>query len=128
MVKDFTEWTEQKTIVANEKERPFFREAEVWFVALGANVGFEQDGRGENYLRPVVIIRKFNNEVCWGIPLTRNKKQGDFYFSFNLNNEISTAILSQIKLLDAKRMYYRLGVVSETDFEELKKRFKALLP
>jgi mRNA interferase MazF len=127
-LKDFTEWTAQKTVVANEKERPFFRDAEVWTAALGANVGFEQDGRGENYLRPIVVLRKFNNEVCWGIPLTRNEKKGEFYYSFNLNNQTSTAILSQVKLIDAKRLYYQLGKVSDDDFAELKKRFKALLP
>jgi len=63
MWKDFTKWFKGKTEVHNEKARPFFREGEVWFAALGANIGFEQDGRGEQYLRPVVVIRKFNKEM-----------------------------------------------------------------
>jgi mRNA interferase MazF len=128
MYKDFTNWTVQKTLVANEKARPFFHEGEVWSAALGANVGFEQDGRGEDHLRPAIVIRKFNNEICWAIPLTRNQKKGEFYFSFNLNKETSTAILSQVKLVDAKRFYYPIGSLSTDDFAELKKRFKALLP
>ena len=128
MTKDFTEWTEQKTVVTNTKERPYFRESEVWATALGANIGYEQDGRGENYLHPTVVLKKFNNQVCWSIPLTRNEKKGEYYFSFNFKEGVSTAILSQVKLIDAKRLYYQLGKVSETDFCELKKRFVALLP
>lgn len=128
MMKDFTKWLKGKTGVHNKKARPFFREAEVWSTALGANVGFEQDGRGEEYLRPIVVIKKFNKEVCWGIPLTKTEKSGPYYFSFILNEIKSTAILSQIRLVDAKRLYYRVGTVSETDFAEMKKRLKALLP
>ena len=26
----------------------FFREKEVWWIALGVNIGFEQDGKGKN--------------------------------------------------------------------------------
>ena len=127
-MKDFTKWFKEKTGVHNEKERPFFRDGEVWSASLGANIGFEQDGRGEQYLRPILVIRKFNKETCWGIPLTKNKKKGPYYFSFFLNDAPSTAILSQIRLVDAKRLYYRIGTVAETDFTEMKKRLRALLP
>lgn len=128
MRKDFAKWFKEKSEVHNEKTRPFFYEGEVWFAALGENIGFEQDGRGEKYLRPVAVIRKFNNEICWAIPLTKNKKSGKFYFSFILVGETSTAILSQIRLVDAKRLYYRVGAITKTDFIEMKKRLKALLP
>ncbi len=128
MKKDFKMWFKEKAEVHNEKARPFFFESEVWFAALGENIGFEQDGRGKNYLRPIAIIRKFNNEVCWAIPLTKNKKGGIFYFSFPLIGETSTAILSQIRLVDAKRLFYRLGIMRTMDLAEMKKRLKALLP
>lgn len=128
MLKDFTKWFKGKTNVHNEKARPFFHEGEVWSATLGANIGFEQDGRGEQYLRPIVVIKKFNKEICWGVPLTKNQKRGPYYFSFVLNGETSTAILSQIRLVDAKRLFYRIGTVTETDFAEMKKRLKALLP
>ena len=128
MEKDFSKWFEEKMLVHNEKARPFFRDGEVWFTALGENVGFEQDGRGESYLRPVAIIRKFNNEIFWAVPMTKNKKSGKFYFSFNLDGGTSTAILSQIRLVDAKRLFYRLGVIRSEDLAEMKKRLKALLP
>lgn len=128
MKKDFKKWHSRKEYIHEEKARPFFREREVWFCALGVNVGFEQDGRGDSFLRPVLITKKFNNESFWGIPLTKNQKEGKYYFSFGLNREISTAIISQIRLIDAKRLYYKTGTISEKDFSGLIKKLKALLP
>ena len=126
--KDYSDWSDIKTVVHNEKERPFFHEREIWFCVLGENVGFEQDGRGEEYLRPVVIVRKFNNEVCLVIPLTKNQKKGIHYFSFSYKDEmISTAILSQIRLVDAKRLDYKSGTISEDDFVVLKQKLKQLI-
>lgn len=71
MQKDFHEWHDQKEKLEQGESRLFFHPREIWFCALGLNVGFEQDGRGEEYLRPVLIFRKFNNQVFWGLPLTK---------------------------------------------------------
>lgn len=40
----------------------------------------------------------------------------------------STAVLSQIRLIDAKRLRRQIGYISKEDFKELKKKLKALLP
>ncbi len=127
MHKDFQKWHTQKSFLHVEKIRPFFHEREVWFCSLGANVGFEHDGRGDEFLRPVLILKKFNQEICWGLPLTRNHKKGIYYFSFLLNGFVSTVILSQIRLIDGKRLHYKIGDVSEKDFCEIKKHPTQLL-
>lgn len=130
--KDFQKWHSEKSSIHHDKMRPFFHVREVWFCSLGANVGFEQDGSGDKYLRPVLILRKFNNEVLWVLPLTKHKKRGKYYFcvtifSKMLPRTISTIILSQIRLVDAKRLQYKFGDISEDDFSEIKKRLRALL-
>ena len=78
-------------------------------------------------MRPVAIIKKFNQEIFWGVPLTKNQKKGPYYFSFNYNWVISTAILSQIRLIDGKRLQYKVGNMSEADFRMIKKRLVQLL-
>ena len=124
MKKDFQKWHNRKELLHKEKIRPFFREREVWFCTLGVNIGFEQDGSGTEFLRPTLIIKKFNNEVFWGLPLTKNLKKSRYYYQFFIEKkeEMSTAILSQVKLTDAKRLQYKLGDISEKDLMEMKKR------
>ena len=129
MEKDFQEWHKKKRAVNNKNGRVFFHEREIWFCHLGENVGFEQDGKGEEFLRPVIVLKKFNNEVFWSIPLTKaQKKDKPFYFAFSCGDEsMITAILSQIRLIDGKRLKYKMGDMGQKDFLALKTKIKQLL-
>ncbi len=128
MDKDFSNWHQEKGHLHQDKVRPFCHEREVWFASVGLNIGFEQDGRGTKFLRPVVILKKFNNEVCWCLPLTKNQKKGKYYFSFKLDNQtVSTVILSQLRLIDTKRLQYKLGDITKEDFVRIKEKLKGFL-
>jgi mRNA interferase MazF len=128
MKKDYVIWHKKKTDINDSKNHPFFHEREIWYCSIGANVGFEQDGGGEDFLRPIIIFRKFNNEIFWAIPLTHTQKKTKYYFEFYFNNNSSSAILSQIRLMDAHRLSHKIGDLSEEDYKNLNKKFKALLP
>ncbi len=127
MQKDFKKWSTTKQLIHNDLPRIFFKEREVWFSYIGENIGFEQDGRGDEFLRPFVVIKKFNNQVAWVLPLTKNQKEGIYYYQFKLNNSISTVILSQLKLIDTKRLKYKLGDIPEDDFIKLKTKIRQFL-
>ncbi|MEK7564920.1 MAG: type II toxin-antitoxin system PemK/MazF family toxin [Patescibacteria group bacterium] len=133
MKKDFQTWHNKKSQIDDIEKRPFFHEREIWFCHLGANVGFEQDGIGEDFLRPVLILRKFNVYMFWALPLTKPKKENNkkeiyyFKFSFGSGTE-SLAILSQIRTVDARRLSYRIGEINQKDFVGLTEKLKALLP
>jgi mRNA interferase MazF len=123
MEKDFWKWHEKKRWVHDEKSRPFFKEREIWFCYLGANVGFEEDGSGEEFLRPIIILKRFSGMIFFAIPLTRTVRSGRYYFSCAVRNETNTAILSQGRSLDVKRLRYKIGEVSKNDFNALRGRF-----
>ena len=128
MIKDFDEWNNQKKNIHMSKLRPFFHEREIWFASSGINIGFEQNGNGEEFLRPVIVIKKFNNEIFWGISTTTKNKSGKHYFQLTYKKDrCTTAILSQFKLIDSKRLRYHIGNVNETDFLEMKKRIISFL-
>jgi len=124
MEKDFKKWHGKKELIDEIKQRPFFHEREIWFCHIGLNIGFEQDGSSEEFLRPVVIIRKFTDKIFWGIPLTRskehhkiNKKSEKYYYSLVFIPGVkSVAILSQ------------MGMMEEKDFKMLKQKLKDLIP
>ena len=126
MKKDCANWNIKKIEVHHEKIRPFFHEREIWFCSLGVNVGFEQDG-GEGFLRPVVVVKKFNNDIAWCVPLTTRQKQGQYYVEVFINKKKGNAILSQLRLVDGKRLYYKVGDLDEAVFEEIKRKIRQLL-
>jgi len=129
MKKYFSIWSKKKTILHNqEKDRPYFHEREIWWCSLGANVGYKQDGKGDHFARPVVIVKKFNKEVFWALPLTTKPKEGRYYFPIDLGDKMERkAVLSQIRLIDAKRLRDKFAVVPQDQFELLKSAITALL-
>jgi mRNA interferase MazF len=129
MNKDFDGWNKKKKLAHTTSKRPFFHEREIWYCALGVNVGFEQDGKGKDFLRPVIVIKKFNSAVFFGVPLTHTKKEKPFYFSFSFGaREESVAVLSQLRLIDSGRLSHKIGEISKGDFISLIEKLKALLP
>ena len=127
MEKDFQAWHNKKKQIQERTDCIFFHEREIWFCHLGVNVGFEQDGKGENFGRPVVVFRKFNNEVFWGVPLTTREKGGKFYFPIDLGDGIPRkAILSQLRLIDAKRLYQKVVTIDTGTHKKLEEAIVAL--
>src|SRR5271166_2256650 len=72
MEKDFDRWNEIKkaTNAADEAARLYFREGEIWWVRLGHNIGYEADGKSQEFTRPVVVLKKYNQYSFLALPLT----------------------------------------------------------
>lgn len=126
-MKDFDSWNNQKKVLDNLQNKKTFHEREIWFIKIGENVGFEQNGKGAEFLRPVIIFKKFSKNVFLGIPLTKTIKNSKFYASFEFKGLTSSAILSQVRLFDSKRLSYSIGRVSRGDYDGVKQKLIALL-
>jgi len=123
--KQFAQWHSVKEAI-NNKALPTFKEAEVWWCSVGVNVSHEIDGKGDQFLRPVLILRKFNKTLFFGIPLTTAKKKPNIqYYAFTFNGKPQYALLAQAKSFDAVRLTQKMGKLGETDFENIK---SALIP
>lgn len=124
----FDLWNGLKRNLHMRKKERHFKEREIFYAHLGHNIGFEQNGKGNDFLRPVVILRKFNSRIFWAVPLGTTDKEGEHYYKFSfLSGKTSTAILSQVRLIDSKRLMNKIGMMSEEDFEILKKRICMLV-
>ena len=56
------------------------------------------------------------------IPLSTTEKEGKYYFSVGIvENRRAKAVLSQLRLLDAKRLINRAGILEVTIFDEMVK-------
>jgi mRNA interferase MazF len=124
--KDFDRWnTMKKSLHYRETPPPFFHEREVWWCALGMNLGHEQDGDADSMERPIAILKRFNSELLLAIPLTSREKKGPYYRKLSTG---SVAILTQIRLLSSRRLLRKLSVtIPEEEFETLRTEcFKAL--
>lgn len=122
----FDEWNDVKK-TTDAEERHYFREGDIFFARVGKNIGFEQDGRGSSFLRPVLVAKAFNRNIFLGIMLTTKQKNHPLYMPLGvIAGKNSVAILSQVRLLDAKRLEYRIGRVSRERMADLRRRMVGL--
>ena len=127
MQKDFDSWNEIKKRTEMDQPR-LYTVREIWWCQLGANIGTEQDGKGERFLRPVVIIRGFGPDACLVVPLTTSKREHSLRISVGLvNEEEAKANLSQIRVVDTRRLVEKVGFLDKELFAHIRKTAKGLL-
>lgn len=120
MKKDFWAWDAKKEQLDAENGVALFHEREIWWCALGTNIGFEQDGDKEHFERPVVIIKKFNLDACLIVPLTSRPKKGRYYFCIGkIEGREAVAVLSQVRFVDRKRLANKICTLDERIFRSL---------
>ncbi|MBX4198652.1 type II toxin-antitoxin system PemK/MazF family toxin [Candidatus Parcubacteria bacterium] len=84
------------------------------------NVGVEIDGKHELFLRPVVIIRKFNKDMALVVPTTHQDKSNKYYLDvLGVNEKMYKACLSQIRTISSKRLLRKIDTVREGQYNIL---------
>jgi mRNA-degrading endonuclease toxin of MazEF toxin-antitoxin module len=126
MKKDYAAWMAIKAFVNNKLARPIgLKPRDIWICSIGENVGFEEDGKGSLFTRPVLILKAFSNVMCHVVPLSTTEKRGGFYYEFDgQTGKVSVALLTQSRVVDSSRLRRKIGVVNKKDFEEIKKRIR----
>lgn len=129
MNKDFNSWNKQKQQINNKESHPrYFIEREIWWCSLGVNIGSEQDGKNRYHERPVLILKKFNTDIAWILPLTTSSNNSRYYISLKLNNDrTSKIILSQLRLISTLRLRRRLGILDKYTFVNIQNRLCELI-
>ena len=123
-MKNFKDWNKVK-IFTEEKTRPEYSEGDIWFSNLGENIGSEECGKGNDFLRPVLVVRKFNKDYALVVPLSITNKTGKYYFSFEFKGKSSNALLPQVRDMDSKRFRYRLGKIAPSSFLLIKEKIRS---
>ena len=114
-------WIHKKVeIDSKDRNETIINEREVYWCSLGENIGDEENGKGEVFRRPVLVFKKFNNHIFWGIPMSSKNKENIYYIKVILKDVEQSAIISQLRLLDTKRLDTKIGYISEIDFAEIK--------
>ena len=127
MKKRFLEWFGLKrTLHEADAEPPMFNDGEIWWCAMGENVGIEVNGKDKPFSRPIFIYKKLSRQGFMGIPLTTSKKTGSWYVEFDFQGKTSLANLAQARVLSAKRLYNKMGDLDDNDAAKISEGFVKL--
>lgn len=129
-IKPYREWNNLKEILDSvDIPLPFF-EREIWSVCIGVNIGIEIDGKGDNFERPALIIKKFNKNHALILPITRTgepHKSIHIPLSHKNLDMRSVAIISQMQRISSHRLMHRIGILDIYQFMHVTEMIKKVL-
>ena len=122
MSKEFDRWNGKKKELNEAEFGGYVHEREVWWCALGVNIGVEADGKHDNFERPVLIVRKFSRDSVLIIPLTTRTQIRPYHVMFEHSGSRAAASLSQVRLISTKRLLRKLYRMDSAIFDQIIKR------
>ena len=124
----FDEWNNFKKYIFDKEndEIPVAKEGEIWWVAVGKNVGVEIDGKSEYHSRPVLIFKTLSPYGFMGLPLTTKTHGGSWYVRNHSSNQKSYIALSQARIFSGKRLLNKIDKISQEDMRRVRKKFGEL--
>ena len=129
MDKDFDKWNKVKQYVHSKKKYPNASPREIWWCHFGENIGVEMNGKHESFERPALVFRVFNTEMIVVMPITSaDVKSVDFYSpcTHPVTGKLSMISVTQIRLISARRLIRKVGLLSEHESELLEQKFDLL--
>ena len=60
----FDKWNEVKKETQNENITVGFKDRDIFYIKMGKNIGSEQNGKGNNFVRPVVVLKNLI-KICF---------------------------------------------------------------
>jgi mRNA interferase MazF len=124
----FVDWASQMIgLHFRKRGRPYFQEREVWWASLGENIGSEINGKNHRFERPIIIVKKFCNDMMLIVPSTTKLKSGSWYFSYQFEGKELCAALAQLRVISVRRLIRKMGNIDPVTFSELKKALVLLI-
>lgn len=123
MRKNFAKWNCNKIQLEDCHRKILYKEGEIWWTHIGVNLGVESCGKGENFQRPVLILKKLGKYSCIVLPVTTQPQNGHSYIQYSQREHTVWIMLNQIKTISIKRIYRRQLTLLEKDFIHIKSGF-----
>lgn len=124
---NFLNWIKIKINTHFSAKNFNFSERQIWWASIGQNIGIEQNGKNQSFERPVFIIKKFNDDQFWSLPISTKIKTNKYNYIFNRGAEQFCLSLSQLRVMDKKRLLRYVGDLSQKDFKEIRTRIKEII-
>ncbi len=119
MENDYDSWNEIKKSINSQHRNDCINVGEFWWANIGLNIGSEQNGTGNNYERPVLIVKRLSKNTVLVFPLTTKINQSNTLFEIDSDNFV---ILNQVKTIDIKRLSRQLKNIKLS-----RRKFKGIL-
>ena len=120
----FDQWNDVKRKTDYKQRTIGIKPRDIFYIKLGQNVGSEEYGKGQDFVRPVLVLRQLTKELFVGVPLTSTLKHNDYFHTFSYTHKVkgtieNSAMILQLKTFSKKRLLNRIGMMHKEDFQNV---------
>jgi mRNA interferase MazF len=132
-MQEYDKWNEVKKETVKSVMRLTIKPRDIYWAKIGQNIGHEEYGKGDNFLRPIIVVRQPTSDLFLGVPTTSTKKEdNDYFHRINYKNKLeentnSSAMLLQLKAFSKKRLLNKIGTVNKDEFKIIIDKLKRLV-
>lgn len=87
MGKRYDDWNEVKKHTENAENYLQFESREIYNAKIGENIGFEQNGKSDEFVRPVLILKRLTKDMFSEYHFLRFIEMEAFSIILNLSKE-----------------------------------------
>jgi len=117
----FSKWCSLKEKLENRKKLPYFKNREIWWAYPGKNIAYEEDGKGDNFTRPILIFHKFNKNLLLAIPQSKQIKKHPYIWVYDHTDEKRALLILQMRVISSKRLIKKMATLPRDKFDKLVK-------
>ena len=124
--KEYSSWIKQKEYLSyrSQDKLETIKEGDVFWSAIGSNVGKEVDGKSGRFSRPVLVFKKWSEDLFLSIPTsTRINTKNEYKYKINLDGIEQVLIFNQARSLDTRRIYNKIGSLDRKELDNIKLKF-----
>lgn len=120
--KDFDNWNKEKQIINKNERQFYFATREIWWCALGINVGAEIDGKNNKFERPILIMKYINQDMILILPLSTKGYISRTQIRIRTEKILSFVKISQLRVISTKRLLRKLDILPEDQFSHVQEK------
>lgn len=124
---EFDSWNKLKQQLNATSKNINIKNGNIYLLSVGKNIANEIYGKGEIFLRPVLVLKKLGHNYFFGVPLTSKTKVGNYFFEFTYKGKSSYAMFNQARTFTTNRVLKYHGKMKKDDFQKLKNKFEEFL-
>ncbi len=128
-MKEYDEWNTIKKHLNDTHRKVFAHDREIWWCSLGINIGTETDGKHENFNRPVLILKRFTEDMILVAPITSRIISNRFHIPISINSgkHKSSGKWAEIREISPKRLMRKIDTLPNSVFKVVKHQFLNIL-
>lgn len=117
--KDYDSWNEKKKELNSKviSEDFFFLEGEIWWASVGVNVDGEIDGKNDSFIRPILIVKKFTENLMLALPITSTRNESEYFHRVCVGKIHGVVSLMQLRTMSINRLLKLMGRMRVDDFQ-----------